>query len=108
MTEPFGLVVRFTLKPGATDAFDQLVAQTVEQIRLHEPGTLVYAVHGVRDDPDSRLFYELYRDRAAFDTHETQPHTRRFLEQRGQYLDSFEVSFLSLTVAKGIEPGQPS
>src|SRR5205809_961757 len=61
-----GLVVRFALKHGAGDAFDRLTSETVEQIRAHEPGTLLYAVHRVEGDPDARLFYELYRDRAAF------------------------------------------
>jgi quinol monooxygenase YgiN len=107
MEHPFGLVVRFALKQGAGEAFDRLTSQTVEQIRAHEPGTLVYAVHRVEGDPDARLFYELYRDRAAFDYHEAQPHTRTFLAERGQYLIGFDVDRLSITVAKGIDEGEP-
>jgi hypothetical protein len=42
-------------------------------------------------------------DRAAFDAHEAQPHTRRFLDARGQYLASFEVDFLSLLTGKGTD-----
>jgi quinol monooxygenase YgiN len=82
------------------DAFDRLTSETVEQIRAHEPGTLLYAVHRVESDPDARLFYEVYRDRAAFDDHEAQPHTRRFLAERGQYLTGFDVDELSVTVAR--------
>jgi quinol monooxygenase YgiN len=42
----FGLSVRFTCKdPRSAEGFDALVAETVPQIRQHEPGTLVYAVH---------------------------------------------------------------
>ena len=107
MEQPFGLVVRFALKPGAGEAFDHLTSQTVEQIRANEPGTLIYAVHRVESDPDARLFYELYRNRAAFDDHEAQSHTRRFLAERGQYLTGFEVDKLSVTVAKGIDQGEP-
>ena len=102
MEQPFGLVVRFALKHGAGEAFDHLTSQTVEQIRANEPGTLLYAVHRVEGDPDARLFYELYRDRAAFDDHEAQPHTRRFLAERRRYLVGFEVDRLSVVVAKGI------
>jgi quinol monooxygenase YgiN len=107
MEQPFGLVVRFALKPGAGEAFDRLTSQTVEQIRAHEPGTLLYVVHCVEGDPDVRLFYELYRDRAAFDDHEAQPHTRRFLAERGRYLIGFDVDRLSIIVAKGIDEGEP-
>ena len=95
MGEPFGLVVRFRLKDGAEAGFDQLVSETVEQIRAAEPGTLVYACHLVPAEPASRIFYELYRDRVAFDEHERQTHTRRFLAERDRYVASFNVTFLS-------------
>src|SRR5450755_4490461 len=90
----FGLSVRFTCKDGASArAYDRLVAQTVAGIRAHEPGTLVYAVHTVRDEPLQRIFYELYRDEEAFQAHEAAPHTRRYLAERGQYLASTEVDW---------------
>ena len=98
----FGLSVRFTCRDDQSAAgFDQLVAETVPEIRQNEPGTLVYAVHTVEGKPLERIFYELYRDRAAFDTHEEQPHTRRFLEARGKFLASTEVDFLTLQTGKG-------
>jgi quinol monooxygenase YgiN len=108
MTEPFGLVVRFTLKDRADAGFDQLVAETIRQIRSTEPGTLVYAVHQSHDQDQVRIFYELYRDRSAFDEHEAQPHTRRFLAEREQFLANVEVDFLSVMVAKGIPMEQPA
>jgi quinol monooxygenase YgiN len=98
----FGLVVRFTCKDEASaQAFDALVADTIGQIRQHEAGTLVYASHQVEGKPLERIFYELYRDRAAFDAHEEQAHTRHFLEQREQYLASVEVDWLTLQSGKG-------
>jgi quinol monooxygenase YgiN len=67
----FGLVVRFELKDAAAaEAFDQLVAETTEHIRAAEPGTLMYVTHRVEDAPLSRVFYEIYTDRAAFEAHE--------------------------------------
>ncbi|MFC4591843.1 putative quinol monooxygenase [Sphaerisporangium corydalis] len=98
----FGLVVRFTCKDEASAAaFDQLVGETIEKIREGEPGTLVYASHLVEGQPLLRIFYELYRDRAAFDTHEEQEHTRRFLAARDELLASVEVDWLSLQSGKG-------
>jgi quinol monooxygenase YgiN len=100
----FGLSVRFTCKDTeSAEGFDELVAETVAQIRQHEPGTLVYAVHAVEGKPLERIFYELYRDRAAFDAHEEQPHTRRMLAEREQFLSSVEVDFLTLQAGKGTD-----
>jgi quinol monooxygenase YgiN len=98
----FGLMVRFTCKDAQTaDAFDRLVAETIEKIRMGEPGTLVYASHRVDGQPLQRIFYELYRDRAAFDAHEEQEHTRRFLTAREELLASTEVDWLDLQAGKG-------
>lgn len=99
----FALVVRFNLENDEkAAAFDALVADTVRSITEHEPGTLVYATHTVTGEPLARVFYEVYRDREAFDAHEQQPHTRHFLEQRGQYIESFRVEFLTPTTVKGL------
>jgi quinol monooxygenase YgiN len=65
----FGLVVRFDLVPGAGLAFDALVQETLEKIWVREPRTLIYSCHDVDAAPHSRIFYELYKDRAAFDEH---------------------------------------
>ncbi len=82
----FSLVVRFTVRAGHREAFDALVAETVEQIRELEPGTLVYLSHDRAERPDERIFYEAYRDQQGFLDHEQTPHTRRFLAERGQHL----------------------
>ena len=98
----FGLCVRFTCKDeAAAEAYDRLVAETIEAIKANEPGTLVYASHLVEGQPLQRIFYELYRDRAAFEAHEASPHARRYLEARGQYLASTEVDWLTLQTGKG-------
>jgi len=97
---PFALMVRFTVRQGSEAAFDTLVAQTAAGIRESEPGTLVYACHAVQDQPRQRIFYELYRDRPAFEAHEASPHTRRFLADRTAMLESTDVDFLDLTDGK--------
>ena len=98
----FGLCVRFICKdqPSA-EAYDRLVAETIEAIKTTEPRTLVYASHLVDGQPLQRIFYELYRDRAAFEAHEAAPHTRRYLDLRGQYLADTEVDWLTLQTGKG-------
>lgn len=97
---PFALVVRFTVRPGCEAAFDDLVARTAEGIRAREAGTLVYACHKVDGAPRERIFYELYADRAAFDEHERQEHTRHFLSARDALLEATQVDFLELAGGK--------
>ena len=100
----FGLCVRFTCKDEASaEAYDRLVAETIEAIKTNEPGTLVYASHLVEGEPLQRIFYELYRDEEAFEAHEAAPHTRRYLDERGQYLASTEVDWLTLQAGKGTD-----
>lgn len=102
MSDRLGLVVKFTIKEGHEEAFDELVSGTLPGIRDHEPDTLIYACHRVPNSPRARLFYELYRDQAAFDAHEQQPHVRRFLAEREQHLEGVAVDRLTLVDGKGI------
>jgi quinol monooxygenase YgiN len=101
----FGLVVRFLIKDGHEREFDQLVADTLTGIREREPETLVYASHAVDGAPGTRVFYELYRDRAAFEDHEAQDHVRHFLTAREEHVESFTVDFLELIDAKAAAIG---
>lgn len=100
----FGLMVRFTCKDETAAAgFDALVAHTGEQIRANEPGTLIYTVHRVDGRPLERIFYELYRDKDAFDAHESQDYVRVFLDQRNAYLSATEVDRLDFLSGKGVD-----
>ena len=105
MSETYGLVVRFTIKPGSESDFDGLTEAILREVRDAEPATLVYACHTVEDDPRARVFYEVYADREAFQHHEDQEHTRRFLAAREPLLEATDVAFLHLTDAKGL-PGR--
>ncbi|MGH3869619.1 MAG: putative quinol monooxygenase [Pseudonocardiaceae bacterium] len=99
----FALVVRFYLRDEeAAKGFDTLVEETTAKIRESETGTLIYAVHKVKDAPLSRIFYELYESREAFDSHERQEHTKRFLDERGQYLTGVRTEFLEPPTGKGV------
>ena len=63
---------------------------------------LVDASHTVEGQPLRRIFYE-YRDKAAFEAHEASPHTRRYLDERDQYLASTKVDWLTLQTGKGTD-----
>ncbi|WP_405448741.1 antibiotic biosynthesis monooxygenase [Streptomyces achromogenes] len=101
MSEGFGLVVRFELRDQeAASAFDALCSETLKGITQHEPGTLAYVTHTPIGEPLVRVFYELYEDRSAFEAHEAQPHTKRFLAERERYLTGVDVTFLNAVARK--------
>jgi quinol monooxygenase YgiN len=95
------IVVRFELKDeAAARGFDALVEETASAIQASEPDTLIYAVHKVEDAPLSRVFYELYASRDAHGQHEAGEHTKCFLAELGQYLESVRVEFLEAPSGK--------
>jgi quinol monooxygenase YgiN len=63
---------------------------------------LLYVTHAVDDDPQTRIFCELYRDRAAFEAHEEQPRVRRFLSERERLVGHFEVDRLTPHAQAGV------
>ncbi|OKI24221.1 antibiotic biosynthesis monooxygenase [Streptomyces sp. CB03911] len=75
-------------------------AEALVGIRAYEPGTLVYVSYRVPEEPRVRVFYQLYAHREAFEKHEEQPYVQHFLAERGQYLESFEVTFLDEVAGK--------
>lgn len=98
----FALVVRFDLQPGSEEGFDRLMAATAAKIRSEEPETLLYLCHSVEGEPSARIFYELYRDRQAFDAHNGQSYVKEFLAQRERYMARpARVEFLEPGDGKG-------
>ena len=96
----YGLIAIYTLLDTRADTFDRLAEETVQAVRTHEPGTLVYIAHHVPNAPMQRIFYEVYRDRAAYEEHQRQPHTERFLAQRRACVLATNVIELNLRHAK--------
>ena len=100
--EPFALIVRFDCRDETAAArFDALTAIAVQQITDREPGTLIYATAAVTGEPLARVFYEVYRDRAAFDAHEEAEHVREFHAAKDPLLTGTRVEFLTPGAAKG-------
>jgi quinol monooxygenase YgiN len=79
---PYGRLLIFTLLEDRAAEFDRLADQVAERVRTGEPDTLVYVIHLVPNAPLQRIFYEIYRDRAAFESHENQLYMQRFVADR--------------------------
>ena len=97
---PYGRILIFTLLDDRVADFDRLAEQTAEEVRTGEPDTLVYVIHLVPNAPLQRIFYEIYRDRAAFDSHENQPYMQRFMAERRSCVLATNVIELRLKYAK--------
>jgi quinol monooxygenase YgiN len=104
---PYGRISIFTLLDDKAAEFDQLAEQTAEAVRVAEPDTLVYVIHLVPKAPMQRIFYEIYRDRDAFDLHERQPHNQRFAAERRPYVLATNIIELRLKFAK-VAPLSPA
>jgi quinol monooxygenase YgiN len=87
----YGQIAIYTLLDHGSAEFDRLAEQVVEQVRVHEPGTIAYVVHGVPSAPLQRILYEVYRDRAAYDEHTQQ-----------SYIKDFEVGRRPLVLATNV------
>ena len=97
---PYGRILIFTLLDDRVADFDRLAEQAAEEVRIGEPDTLVYVIHLVPNAPMQRIFYEIYRDRAAFDSHEAQPYMQRFVAERRSCVLATNVIELRLKYAK--------
>jgi quinol monooxygenase YgiN len=97
---PYGRILIFTLLDDRVADFDRLAEQAAEEVRVREPDTLVYVIHTVPNAPMQRIFYEIYRDRAAFDSHENQPYMKRFVADRRGCVLATNVIELRLKYAK--------
>ena len=99
-SRPYGRIVIFTLLEDRVADFDRLAEQTAEEVRTAEPDTLVYVIHLVPNAPMQRIFYEIYRDRDAFDSHENQAYMQRFVAERRSCVLATNVIELRLKFAK--------
>jgi quinol monooxygenase YgiN len=97
---PYGRILIFTLLEDRVTDFDRLAEEAAEYVRTGEPDTLVYVIHLVPNAPLQRIFYEIYRDRAAFDSHESQPYMLRFVAERRTCVLATNVIELRLKYAK--------
>ena len=97
---PYGRILIFTLLENRVADFDRLAEQAAEEVRTGEPDTLVYVIHLVPNAPLQRIFYEIYRDRAAFESHESQPYMQRFVAERRTCVLATNVIELRLKYAK--------
>jgi quinol monooxygenase YgiN len=105
---PIGRLSIYTLHDDKVAEFDRLAERAAQGVRTAEPDTLVYVVHVVPKAPMQRIIYEIYRDRAAFEGHERQPHIKQFAADRAPCVLATNVIDLRLKYAKVTALGSPA
>ena len=82
MADVLTVVAKIRAPKGKGDQMAALLKEQAAAVRQAEPGCLVYRPHRSTKDPDLFVFYEQFRDQAAFDAHRTAPHMAAFRERR--------------------------
>ncbi|GAA4149224.1 putative quinol monooxygenase [Actinomadura keratinilytica] len=95
-----GQITVYTLLDGREEAFDRLADELVQAVIAAEPDMVIFACHEVVGAPTQRIFYQLFRDEAAFAAHRGRPHLRRFLAESRTHVLATNVIEVRLGSAK--------
>jgi autoinducer 2-degrading protein len=90
MRMSFVLVVNCRIKAGQADKLMKELLANAKAARETEPGCLQFDVLVDPKDPAKLMLYEVYKDEAAFETHQRAPHFKRYLEQGVPLLEARE------------------
>jgi quinol monooxygenase YgiN len=82
MANMLTVVAKIRAAKGKGDALAALLTEQVAAVQKAEPGCLVYRPHRSVKDPDLFIFYEQYKDAAAFEAHRNAPHLAAYRERR--------------------------
>lgn len=76
-----GLIVTafWEAKPGEADAILDIVRRYLPQAQA-EPGVLAFQIHQSLSDPGKFMFYEVFRDDAAFAAHQETAHFKALIQ----------------------------
>lgn len=81
------VIAKLKVKADQASAFEAEAEKMLAHVRANEPGTLTYTVHRSTGDPTVYLFYEVYRDQAAFAQHGGSPAMQSFFGAMPSILD---------------------
>ena len=99
MTTPFAIIVDFTLKPGAMDAFRRLIDSNALESCAREPGCRRFDVLVPDGEAERVVLYEIYDSRQAFDAHLKMEHFHRFDRDSASLVMRKAVTPLALVCA---------
>jgi autoinducer 2-degrading protein len=74
------VLVEVSVKPQMLGEFERAILVNADNALAHEPGCVRFDVSQSEDDPGRWLFYEVYKDAAAFEAHRASPHFAAYQE----------------------------
>ncbi len=74
------LTAEFEIRPEAKERVEQAIRTFVDQIRIREPGTLLYSSHVNSENPNRYLHFFVFGDAAAEELHRNTDWVRAFTD----------------------------
>jgi (4S)-4-hydroxy-5-phosphonooxypentane-2,3-dione isomerase len=68
------VLVNVTVRREMLAEFERAILANADGARTREPGCVRFDINQKEDDPAQWLFYEVYKDSAAFEAHRASPH----------------------------------
>lgn len=69
-----GVIARLKIQEGKNEEFEGIFKELADAVRANEPDNLFYALHRSRDDENTYVVLEQYKDQAALDAHGQSEH----------------------------------
>jgi quinol monooxygenase YgiN len=89
------IIARLKAKPGSEAALQEAFQDMIKTVRAEEPGCQAYVLHKSKKDASQFVWYEVYSDQAAVDTHMKTPHMKAMGGRIKDLLDGApQVEFL--------------
>ena len=82
------VLVQVTVRHEMIAEFERAIRANADGARTKEPGCLRFDVSQKEDDPAAWLFYEVYKDSAAFEAHRASPHFAAYQQVADRALTS--------------------
>lgn len=86
------LIVTYKCKPGMREEFlEAIIAEGIDVACRADEGNLKYDYYMSTDDENEMLLVEKWRDVASIDLHNEQPHFKRIMEIKDEFLEETTV-----------------
>ena len=72
------VVAQWEARDGEADRVADILSRFLPEAQ-REPGALLFLISRARDNPAQFLFYELFRDEAAFQAHQESEHFKTYI-----------------------------
>ena len=82
------VLVQVAVKADMLAEFERAILINADAARTREPGCVRFDVSQREEDPAHWLFYEVYKDAAAFDAHRASPHFAAYQQVAEKALSS--------------------